>query len=101
MRFDYNKPQRTVHDMTLVAYYGWNEVLGYYSRGALTKPSDKLVAISGVTGMMEKSIGDRCHWGLWEKQLLVQLLWSSVSYEPHLRVRFNGCSWGSVSVGVT
>ena len=57
------------------AYYAWKRLVYYYSRCALTKPEDKLIAISGVAKFFQQRTGDRYLAGLWERSLPTHLLW--------------------------
>lgn len=66
------------------AYQVWNDILEAYSRCALTDPSDKFVAISGVAKDFAKIIDDEYLAGLWRRDFINGLLWSATpedSYE--------------------
>jgi hypothetical protein len=56
-------------------YYVWNKVLLAYTRGALTKQSDKLVAISAVAKQIQGMTKDRYLAGMWRRYLEYHLLW--------------------------
>jgi hypothetical protein len=54
----------------------WNKVVTAYSRTLLTKPEDKLVALSGVAKYMRAvNGGDGYVAGMWRRHLESQLLW--------------------------
>lgn len=59
------------------AYQVWNDILEAYSRCALTDPSDKFVAISGVAKDFAKIIDDEYLAGLWRRDFINGLLWSA------------------------
>lgn len=58
-------------------YHVWNDILESYARCALTNPSDKFVAISGVAKDFAKMIGDEYLAGLWRRNFINGLLWAS------------------------
>jgi hypothetical protein len=53
----------------------YKTVVPFYNVANLTRYEDKLVAISGVAKKMQGLIEDKYVAGLWEKDLLHQLLW--------------------------
>jgi hypothetical protein len=53
----------------------WTELLGNYCTRQLTKPSDKLPALSAVAKALQPGIGGRYLAGLWESHILADLLW--------------------------
>lgn len=61
------------------AYQVWNDVLRLYAKCSLTKASDKFVAISGVAKDFASSIGDEYVAGLWRRNLINGLLWTTSS----------------------
>lgn len=65
------------------AYQVWNDVLQLYTRCSLTKPSDKLIAISGVAKDFAIAIGDEYLAGLWRRNLINGLLWTTGSQIDH------------------
>jgi hypothetical protein len=54
----------------------WNIVVYTFSRCALTRSEDKLVAISGVAKTLQPVFQDEYLAGLWRKQILPGLLWT-------------------------
>jgi hypothetical protein len=54
----------------------WNDVVNTFQTGALTRPEDKLVAISGVAKALQPVFQDEYLAGIWRKQLLPGLLWT-------------------------
>lgn len=53
----------------------WRRVVRLYSRGLLTRESDKLIALSGVIKWLHGKCSSRYLAGLWEQDFLQQLLW--------------------------
>jgi hypothetical protein len=53
----------------------YKTVVPYYNVANLTRYEDKLVAIAGVAKKMQGLLEDKYVAGLWEKDLLRQLLW--------------------------
>jgi hypothetical protein len=82
----------------------WFEVVRYYSQGKLTKPSDKLVALSGVAERVQEATKLRYLAGLWKETLPLDLLWYVVrpydrgitNYERPSEYRAPTWSWASV-----
>lgn len=61
------------------AYMVWDDILESYSKCALTDPNDKFVAISGVAKDFAKAIDDEYLAGLWRRDFINSLLWTSYS----------------------
>ncbi|KAI0010047.1 heterokaryon incompatibility protein-domain-containing protein [Xylariaceae sp. FL0662B] len=82
----------------------WSNLVEYYSEKELTYPTDKLAAISGLAREIQKIRGGEYLAGLWEKNLLPQLLWSvndpehSGSIQPYTAPTW---SWASIHGGVS
>lgn len=70
----YRKPF-TVIDSAQDMYNDWRQTIIEYTRRGLTKPSDKLPALSGIASKVAKSTGDVYLAGLWKRHLQKQLLW--------------------------
>jgi hypothetical protein len=89
-------------------YHFWKDVVKYYSRCALTKASDKFIALSGLAELVHDRLGgqDRYLAGLWESELAYTLLWmvddkSSRSSKMPLTYRAPTWSWASVDAVVS
>lgn len=55
----------------------WFDIVSAYSEGALTRPTDKLVALAGVAELVQDQTGAPYVAGLWETETLaLQLLWA-------------------------
>ncbi|KAF9468732.1 heterokaryon incompatibility protein-domain-containing protein [Collybia nuda] len=53
----------------------WHAILSDYTSRALTHPSDKLRALSGISSLYSLRTGDTYHAGLWNAHLVSDLLW--------------------------
>jgi hypothetical protein len=56
----------------------WSWIIEQYSASALSVPTDKLVALSGIARAIHDQTGDQYAAGMWRKSLDVDLCW-----EPH------------------
>jgi hypothetical protein len=56
-------------------YRAWGSIVERYSKLGLTKPEDKLIALSGIAKMMSRQIREPYVAGMWNKYLAGQLLW--------------------------
>lgn len=65
-------------DLGLYETYSWAYCLQEYTRKLLTVPSDRLVALLGISAEMQKSRNDSFvpEFGVWEDNLAEQLLWT-------------------------
>jgi hypothetical protein len=63
-------------------YMVWNVILESYARCALTNPSDKFIAISGIAKDFAKAIDDEYLAGLWRRDFINGLLWTAT---PEIR----------------
>ena len=62
-------------DPTLNAYHLWDQVVKAYTWSDLTKPEDKLIALSGLAKTVQHMVDDEYLAGLWKSILPSQLLW--------------------------
>ena len=53
----------------------WYDVINAYTACALSKPHDKLIAMSGLVKVIQPGLQDHYLAGLWEAALPTQLLW--------------------------
>ncbi|KAK4107505.1 HET-domain-containing protein [Canariomyces notabilis] len=63
----------------------WYQIVQLYSRGNLTFPTDKLVAISGIVRKIETVTGCEYLAGLWKESLITDLLWFAAE-QPRRRL---------------
>ena len=54
--------------------YVWETVVESYSKRSLTRESDKLVAIGGIAKELQRFLQDEYLAGLWNRDLLRELL---------------------------
>ena len=85
-------------------YSSWQTVVEEYSRTQLTRTGDKLLAVSGLAKEFRQVLKDRYLAGLWERNLLFDLLWavspeSTVSLKS-LTYRAPTWSWASLDAGI-
>jgi hypothetical protein len=71
------KPRTDVPDDRDVWLRGWARVVENYTLCALTKQSDKLIALSGVARFFQASINDDYIAGLWKATLIEELQWQT------------------------
>ena len=78
----------------------WDQVLGLYTRRALTKPRDRLLALSGVVEQFHRFWqGSRYLAGLWEHQFPGCLLWNMQKGTKHPRPgRYRAPTWSWASI---
>ncbi|KAF2441613.1 HET-domain-containing protein [Karstenula rhodostoma CBS 690.94] len=84
----------------------WHRVVEQYSRRNLTHLNDKLPAISGIAGQIQKATSSRYIAGLWEANLAWDLLWSTTTtaadaqYFSPDKYRAPSFSWASLDTPV-
>lgn len=74
----------------------WETLKHWYSGCDLTKPGDKLVALSGVARSVQNKTGDQYFAGLWRKTLAQELCWSP--NHPWQRPEYRAPSWSWAAV---
>lgn len=72
-------------------YQLWTRVVEQFTVSGLTKHEDKLIALSGVAQRMQPFLDDNYVAGLWENNLLFDLLWyiekgRQANWEPSFRI---------------
>ncbi|RDH35007.1 HET-domain-containing protein [Aspergillus welwitschiae] len=81
----------------------WHQIVSHYSFRQMTKPSDKLSALSGLAA--RTSDGDRKYLaGLWSDTLVIDLLWYVTGSGLHMRPepwRAPTWSWASMDGGIS
>ena len=78
----------------------WGSIVQAYTRRNLTKPEDKLVALSGLAEQMSRSLKSEhvgYAAGLWEENLIYQLLWSTSGESVRSEI-YRGPSWSWASL---
>ncbi|SPN96497.1 uncharacterized protein DNG_00025 [Cephalotrichum gorgonifer] len=84
----------------------WNDIIENYSaHGAFTYETDKLLAIGGIASRTQESIKTRYLAGIWEYDLIHQLMWDVGSWKsqntPGSPYVAPSWSWASVNVPVS
>lgn len=74
----------------------WHSMLWDYGPRKLTKPSDKLPAISGLARLLAERLNDEYVAGLWRKSLIEGLLWQGLEVHRVPKYRAPSWSWASV-----
>ncbi|KAH8687965.1 heterokaryon incompatibility protein-domain-containing protein, partial [Tricladium varicosporioides] len=81
----------------------WERIRTEYSEKALTKPSDRLTAFSGIARMVHKVLGSPPQdylAGLWKPELLQELLWTRYEEEcqPRSTNQYIAPTWSWASL---
>jgi hypothetical protein len=82
-------------------WYGW--LSDYTEWRKLTKPSDKLPALSGIVNYLARLTGDQCVAGVWLGDLCRGLIWQRTPYLDYKRAeppREPSWSWVKFDCGV-
>jgi hypothetical protein len=56
----------------------WYDIVDLYSRGKVTSPTDKLMALKGIEDEVARARKLTYLYGLWKEQLLTDLLWFAI-----------------------
>ncbi|CZR67956.1 uncharacterized protein PAC_17855 [Phialocephala subalpina] len=81
------------------AHTCWMLIVKGYTTRCLTVSSDVFAALAGVAAIFQKTLGDRYLAGLFEGDLLVSLLWSSVEPQSaQRRSAISAPSWSWASI---
>ena len=82
----------------------WERVTRAYSKAALTKASDKIIALAGIATEMESVLNDNYLAGLWARNLPEQLVWQVVGDKTKISrpslYRAPSWSWLSIDTAV-
>jgi hypothetical protein len=74
----------------------WYRLLWIYGQRKLSRPSDKLPAISGIASIFAKRLNDQYVAGLWRSDLIGGLTWSAPNCKHVREYRAPSWSWASV-----
>ncbi|KAL8940372.1 MAG: hypothetical protein Q9216_002843 [Gyalolechia sp. 2 TL-2023] len=96
-------------DSRFFAHELWRNIVGTYTKSALTNPGDKLVALSGIAKRMRTIIADEYAVGMWRRYLASELLWrvsdhAQRGFLPNnrpARYRAPSFSWTSVDGSIS
>lgn len=86
------------HSTPRKALEHWQQIADLYSKGALTRASDKLVAIGGLASLIHLSIGSEYIAGLWRIDIPYQLTWSVAGQDCPLPETYIAPSWSWAAV---
>jgi len=64
----------------------WINVVQIYGRCSITKPDDRLIAITGVANSLQPLLNDEYLAGLWKKDLPYNLVWSLSNVDGELQL---------------
>ncbi|RWA11050.1 hypothetical protein EKO27_g4046 [Xylaria grammica] len=64
----------------------WYDIVESYSRGKLTVPADKIIALKGIQDEVAYATGFNYMYGLWRESLVADLLWFAIE-GPGQRLR--------------
>ncbi|ETS80814.1 hypothetical protein PFICI_08343 [Pestalotiopsis fici W106-1] len=79
----------------------WHRIVGNYSRRAMSRPEDKLPALSGLASEFAAMCKDEYIAGLWRSNLLRDLLWSTRDSAMHYPDVWRAPTWSWASVDDT
>ncbi|XXH03771.1 hypothetical protein Hte_010177 [Hypoxylon texense] len=85
---------RDIYDM-------WHRIVGTYSQRAMSRPEDKLPAISAVAAEFSKLSKDEYLAGLWRSNLARDLLWTTPDPTAHRPETWRAPTWSWASVDDT
>lgn len=71
----------------------WRAIVHTYSRTTLSRPGDKLVAISGIAKRMQTILDDEYIAGLWRADLPIQLLWHTLGRKSDGALSARPCAY--------
>ncbi|UZP38276.1 hypothetical protein NXS19_006092 [Fusarium pseudograminearum] len=78
----------------------WYQLLATYGGRKLTKPSDKLPAVSGLASIMSERLNDEYVAGHWRSLLITELPWQPGDCKRVPEYRAPSWSWASVDGGI-
>ncbi|EXJ81644.1 hypothetical protein A1O1_07709 [Capronia coronata CBS 617.96] len=87
-----------VHERQQMLFDVWTRLVAHYSLRELTFPTDKLLAIAGVSKLFGTVMQDQSVAGLWRRHLMDSLLWyvrANTSTSRPLEYRAPSWSWAS------
>ncbi|KAJ2996675.1 hypothetical protein NUW58_g898 [Xylaria curta] len=85
-------------DTRLKIHNLWHRIVGGYSRRLLSRPEDKLPALSAVAGEFRKFANDNYLAGLWRSNLPQDLLWTTPDPGIHRPDLWRAPTWSWASV---
>lgn len=70
-----NMPAEEMKEIIANVYRNWYVLIWLYTQCSLTKPDDKIPALTGIINQIHKFTGDRCFMGVRQRQPAQGLLW--------------------------
>lgn len=87
------------HDECLLT---WSSIERYYGPRELTKPTDKLIALSGIAALFGEFLKDEYIAGKWSSQLLEEMAWQGLEKKNAQPItEYVGPSWSWASYNGT
>ena len=83
--------------LTEPLYRPWPEIIEKYTDTLLSKPEDKLVAISGLARQVHSITKDKYCAGIWRENLVLQLLWRLQRPQHQIELPYRAPSWSWAS----
>ncbi|EON61370.1 hypothetical protein W97_00584 [Coniosporium apollinis CBS 100218] len=76
----------------------WYSLVQAYTHRKLTRPTDRILALSGLAKEYSAALDDEYLAGMWRRSLLTELLWSVQGTTHPAPTSFQGPSWSWTSV---
>jgi Heterokaryon incompatibility protein (HET) len=80
-------------ELAMMFFRIWAKILSRYSSLSITRPSDKLPALSGLASLAEPVLGYRYLYGIWNFNLSYGLFWHPVSRPMSRAEEWRAPSW--------
>ncbi|KAF2182277.1 hypothetical protein K469DRAFT_712902 [Zopfia rhizophila CBS 207.26] len=84
--------------VSLRAFNLWNDLIREYTKCALTRQSDKLIAISGLARFFHDTTRDEYVAGLWRSRLVEHLDWRVYKPAAKIASEYRAPSWSWASL---
>jgi hypothetical protein len=104
LRSNFSSSQRRSQldgDLKRKSYNLWYQIVTLYSQRNLSVLEDKLPAIAGLAKRVELVLLNSYYAGLWRNDLLIGLLWYSLSVKAEPSPLYLGPSWSWVGISST
>jgi hypothetical protein len=92
----FSQKENQEHAMSLI-YREWSKLVSQYSRMGLTKPSDKLPAVSGLINVIKRFIKSDKYFGIWTDDIF-GLLWNAEQGSRPKPLEKRAPSWSWVAL---
>lgn len=88
-----NLPDEETKKISAKVYRDWYVLVWLYTQCSLTKPDDKIPALTGIINQIHEFTRDRCFMGVWKRQPAQGLLWGRSQQAFKRAIPFRGPSW--------